>query len=161
MAGSFAEAAEAAQRVLSEAKRDAAPRDDQDDEGEDLTVAAAAVLLQARRFLGDSPAALRTLLESAFASLHAVPPEALLLWCAAQTLPPVVARAACAQRVCALPCTPCDCGASGARVTLLTAALLAGRASRLRPARRRLLAQRSSRRWPTVRSHVPLRRVTR
>ena len=88
MAGSFAEAAEAAQRVLSEAKRDAAPRDDADDEGEDLTVAAAAVLLQARRFLGDSPAALRTLLESAFASLHAVPPEALLLWCAAQTLPP-------------------------------------------------------------------------
>ena len=82
VAGSFAEAAEAAQRVLSEAKRDgAAPRDDADDEGEDLTVAAAAVLLQARRFQGDSAAALRTLLESAFASLHAVPPEALLLWC--------------------------------------------------------------------------------
>jgi hypothetical protein len=82
VAGSFAEAAEAAQRVLSEAKRDgAAPRDDADDEGEDLTVAAAAVLLQARRFQGDSAAVLRTLLESAFASLHAVPPEALLLWC--------------------------------------------------------------------------------
>ena len=129
MAGSFAEAAEAAQRVLSEAKHDAAaPHDDDDDEGEDLTVAAAAVLLQARRFLGDSPAALRTLLEAAFASLRAVPPEALLLWCAAQTLRQAVARAACAPRECALPCTPRDCVASGARVTRLNAALLAGRA---------------------------------
>lgn len=86
VAGSFAEAAEAAQLVLSGVKRDGAVPRDGDDEGEDLTVAAAAVLLQARRFLGDSPAALRTLLESAFASLHAVPPEALLLWCVAQTL---------------------------------------------------------------------------
>ena len=159
MAGSFAEAAEAAQRVLSEAKRDAAPRDDADDEGEDLTVAAAAVLLQARRFMGDSPAALRTLLESAFASLHAVPPEALLLWCVSQTLPPAAAHAACARRDCALPCMPCDCGANGARVMRLTAALLAGRASLLRLARRRLLAPRLWRRWPTVRSPVHLRRM--
>ena len=84
MAGSFAEAAEAAQRVLTAAQRDRAPP--ADEEGEDLSVAAAAVLLQARGYLGDSPAALRALLEAAFASLRAVPPEALLLWCAPQTL---------------------------------------------------------------------------
>jgi hypothetical protein len=84
VAGSFAEAAEAAQRVLTAAQRDGAPpADEEGDEGEDLSVAAAAVLLQARRYLGDSPAALRALLEAAFASLRAVPPEALLLWCAA------------------------------------------------------------------------------
>ena len=83
MAGSFAEAAEAAQRVLTAAQRDGAPpADEEGDEGEDLSVAAAAVLLQARRYLDDSPAALRALLEAAFASLRAVPPEALLLWCA-------------------------------------------------------------------------------
>ncbi len=87
MAGSFAEAANAAQRVLTAAQRDGAPAaDEEGEEGEDLSVAAAAVLLQARGYLGDSPAALRALLEAAFASLRAVPPEALLLWCAPQTL---------------------------------------------------------------------------
>ena len=60
MAGSFAEAAEAAQRVLTAAQRDRAPP--ADEEGEDLSVAAAAVLLQARGYLGDSPAALRALM---------------------------------------------------------------------------------------------------
>ena len=117
MAGSFAEAAEAAQRVLSGAQRDGDAREDDED---DLSVAAAAVLLQARRYLGDSPAALRTLLETAFTSLRAVPPEALLLWCAAQTLRRMLQPRARACAAAATQCALCSGAMFHARARGLT-----------------------------------------
>jgi hypothetical protein len=61
-------------------------------EEEDVRLAAAAVLLQARCLAGDNPVALRTALEAGFGSLRAVPPESLELWCvvglAARVCPP-------------------------------------------------------------------------
>jgi hypothetical protein len=100
VAGSFAAAAAAAQGVLSRASGGAAA-EDAEDEGEDLSYAAAAVLLQARRCAGDSPAALRALLETTFGSLRAVPPDALVLWCAAeQSAKPSLALSLVLARVC-------------------------------------------------------------
>ena len=78
VAGSFAEAADAAQRVLTDALAGAGG---EDDDAEDVSYAAAAVLLQARRFTGDTPATLRASLEATFGTLRAVPPDALVLWC--------------------------------------------------------------------------------
>jgi hypothetical protein len=81
VSGSFAEAADAAKRVLTDALGGAGGAAEEEDDAEDVLYAAAAVLLQARRFAGDTPAALRASLEATFGTLRAVPPDALVLWC--------------------------------------------------------------------------------
>lgn len=140
VSGSFAEAAEAAQRVLALTRAPAR----EEEEGEDVSLAAAAVLLQARRFLGDSPAQLRALLEAQFVALHAVPPEALLLWCARFAQTPLHCSPACAAaRLCGVACV--------APHRLTRSPVLAGRGWRSRRARRRLRAPLSWRRSLTVR----------
>ncbi len=83
MSGAFPEAASLAQRVLADIRAAAASGAEEADDAEDCTLAAAAVLLQARSFAGDAPATLRGLLLDAFGSLRAVPPDALVLWCVA------------------------------------------------------------------------------
>jgi len=139
VSGSFAEAAEAAQRVLTLTRAPAR----EEEEGEDVSLAAAAVLLQARRFLGDSPAQLRALLEAQFVALHAVPPEALLLWCARAQTPLHCSPACAAARQRGVGCV--------AAHRLSRSLVLAGRGWRSRRARRRRLAPLSWRRSPTVR----------
>ena len=85
VSGAFAEAANEAAGLLAQqlARDGGGSPGEASQEEEDVRLAAAAVLLQARLLAGDSPAAVRAALEAGFGSLRAVPPESLELWCVA------------------------------------------------------------------------------
>ena len=95
VSGAFVEAAQEAAGLLAQqlTRGGGDGPGEASQEEEDVRLAAAAVLLQARRLAGDNPVALRTALEAGFGSLRAVPPESLELWC--------VVGAGALQHVCA------------------------------------------------------------